>query len=202
METLSLKGVRRRKKKVLIVNKDLAPAHPMSSSSVSAPKPEGRDKPLTIKKKKAKVALKPQPKKVLPTKKPRKPPPSPPILKQKRIERILKLCEVYPDLFSVENPKPLAIGVADELIAQEGRSLSKKVIRSGIQHYTNLPQYHRAIVKKQVRINACGIDAATPEPEHIEHSKKRLGWWLTLPERWPCEWTQAIKLHPTLFEIA
>lgn len=192
--------VKRRRKKLLVVGKDLNPSTSIDSEKLTDKVPFERPK-LSLKPKKNKVnppapMSKPQ---VVAKPKPIKPPCSPKILKDKQLGRILRLCDALPHLFSIEHPRPLAVGVTDDLLARNIDGLSKKVIRSGIQCYTKLPQYSVAIQRGEKRINADGLQTDPPSDEHIEHAGKQLARWAVIKEKWPDLVSTALANHPNIF---
>lgn len=196
--------ITRRRKKVFVVNEDLKPATAVSSQASDM---SGGKKTLSLKKKpkpkvKAKKAKAPPPKpKLEPAIPPKrvKPPAIPQLLKPKQIDRILRLCRELPNVFSVKDPRPLAVGITDELIAQIPEGLSKRTIQGGVKCYTKLPRYQLAIKRGDKRINAQGHETEAPSAEHIEHADKQLARWQTIKDKWPDHCAKAAEDYPSLF---
>lgn len=196
--------ITRRRKKVYVVKKDLKPASAVSGKATTVTKGK---KTLSLKSKpKAKAKPKkvktpppqPKPAPVTPPKR-IKPPAIPQVLKPKQIARVLRLCEHLPTVFSVDSPRPLAIGITDELVALMPEGLSKRTIQGGVKCYTKLPRYQQAIKRGDKRINAKGHETETPSAEHIEHANKQLARWQALKEKWPDLYAKAVEAHPALF---
>lgn len=194
--------IKRRRKKVYVVNKDLKPATAVSSKSTA-----DKSKTLSLKSKpkaklkKAKVpAPKPKPKpEPIKEPKPVKPPSAPQLFRPKQIERILRLCQALPNVFSIECPRPLSVGITDELLAKIPEGLSKRAIQGGIKCYTKLPRYQQAIKRGEKRINAQGHETEAPSTEHVEHANKLLARWQAIKEKWPDLYAKSVTTHPVLF---
>lgn len=189
MTTITVKG--RRRKKVYVVDKDINPVqHSNGSNGVSVQPLRIQAKPqLKLKPKKAttttKKAASPSKPKVATPPKPAKPPCTPQVLKEKQLMRLIRLCDALPHLFSTESPKPLAIGITDEILANLPESLSKRALKGAIKTYTKLPRYQHSIKCGEKRINAQGEETETPTTQHIEHATKLIDRWETIQEKWP-----------------
>jgi hypothetical protein len=203
MTTITVKG--RRRKKVYVVNKDLKAAESSNSSIGSGvdplriqAKPKLKLKPKSSNSK-AKTAVAPPKPQVTPPPKPTKPPSTPQLLKEKQLMRIMRLCDALPHLFSSESPKPLAIGITDEILADLPESLSKRAVRGAMKTYTKLPRYQQAIQRGEKRINARGEETEEPTSEHIEHANSLLKRWENTQKKWPKLVSDARSKFPNLF---
>jgi hypothetical protein len=202
MTTITLKG--RGRKKVYVVNKDLKPAHYTNSSDNPDSEielPQGKPKLKLKPKKKNKTpppAPKPKPQSVA-APKPVKAPCTPQLLKTKQLGRVVRLCDALPAIFDLESPRPLAIGILDELQANLPGDLSKRAVKGALKIYTKLPQYQQAIKSGLVRINAQGQETEAPTQEHIEHADKLLERWQSIQSTWPELVDDAKNKYPQVF---
>lgn len=205
MTTITLKG--RRRKKVYVVNKDLKPEQSVNSLAndnheieVLQGRPQLKLKP----KKQVKKTRTPPP---APEQKPQahnfpktvKAPCTPQILKTKHLGRVVRLCEAFPEVFDLKSPRPLAIGILDELQANVPEDLSKRAVKGALKIYTKLPQYQQAIKSGLKRINAQGQETDAPTDEHIQHADKLLERWQSIQSTWPELVNEVSAKYPQVF---
>jgi ProP effector len=71
-----------------------------------------------------------------------------------------RLCAAFPDLFHRQKPKPLKIGLGEELMALAGvhpafADLTRTRIRQALKVYTGAAAYRRALAKGGPRYDGC-----------------------------------------------
>ena len=92
-----------------------------------------------------------------------------------------RLCQAFPACFSRPAPKPLKIGLGEELLALAGvhpalTDLSRTQLRRALRIYTGAPAYRKALAKGGPRYDLAGqpvgevtpdqqADAKTPRPK-------------------------------------
>ena len=81
-----------------------------------------------------------------------------------------RLVETFPACFSRSAPKPLKIGLGEELLALAGvhpalADLSRRQIRRALQVYTGAAAYRKALVKGGPRYDLDGQPAGEVTPE-------------------------------------
>lgn len=81
-----------------------------------------------------------------------------------------RLCEAFPACFSRTAPKPLKIGLGEELLALAGvhpalTDLSRTQIRRALRIYTGSPAYRKALKKGGPRYGLDGQPAGEVTPE-------------------------------------
>lgn len=201
MTTITLKG--RGRKKVYVVNRDSKPEYSASSSANdrhdAIELPKGKPQLKLKPKKKAKTpppAPKPQP---IKTPKVVKAPCIPQVLKAKQLGRVVRLCDALPNIFDLKSPRPLAIGILDELQANLPKDLSKRAVKGALKIYTKLPQYQLAIKSGLKRINAQGQETEAPTDKHIQHADKLLERWQSIQNSWPELVADASAKYPKIF---
>ena len=89
--------------------------------------------------------------------------------------------QLYPNCFS-QTPKPLAIGIDKEIIAEEVKNpeeeqISQKVLRRFLGKYTRSVAYKEAMQSGSARINLQGEEVDKVTPEHAEIARKSLEEW-------------------------
>ncbi len=83
----------------------------------------------------------------------------------KHMRRILAL---WPELFDLDNPKPLKVGVLDDIqrdIAARGLTIGAGVLKAAIASYTRRIRYKRAIVAGGARYDLNGQPCGEVTPE-------------------------------------
>lgn len=87
-------------------------------------------------------------------------------------QALAELCELYPDVFSLSEPKPLEIGI-HETIAKDGK-LSKTRIRRALNLYVRMRRYIATLQTDAVRITAGGEAAGKVTEDEAKHATERL----------------------------
>lgn len=92
------------------------------------------------------------------------------------------LCEKFPDAFSSENPKPLKIGILEDLFTymescEDPVQPTRKNIREALNLYTYGPRYFHAILKSEHRYNLLGTSIQEIEEVHKKDAQKNLDLW-------------------------
>ena len=82
------------------------------------------------------------------------------------------LCETYPQTFSVTEPKPLKIGIQEDLVA-DGQ-LSQNKIKRGLASYVRIFAYLRSQVDGANRVNLLGEAAGTVTSGEAAHAASKL----------------------------
>ncbi|QYW06075.1 RNA chaperone [Shewanella phage vB_SspS_KASIA] len=78
-----------------------------------------------------------------------------------------KLIELYPDIFNKKAPKPLAIGLYQQLAMDVQVTLTNTVLRSVLMIWTNRFEYLREVIKPNaVRYN---LDGSIQGEVSVEH---------------------------------
>ena len=93
---------------------------------------------------------------------------------RKNRRRIIRLTELWPDLFSTEAPKPLKVGIFDDLmqdIASRGMMFGKGTLRATLASYAQCPRYYRALMaggpRYDLKGQPCG-EVTAPEQQDAE----------------------------------
>lgn len=82
------------------------------------------------------------------------------------------LCELYPDVFNRDAPKPLQIGI-HEAIAADGK-LSKTRIRRALNLYVRLRKYVACLTEGASRITIDGSETGKVTAEEASHAAEKL----------------------------
>jgi hypothetical protein len=98
-----------------------------------------------------------------------------PKLKSKNKHKLaLRLLEKeFPKVFNLASPRPLSIGIREELIAAN-KSISNKQIRLGLFFYCNSHQYLKSVKEGTHRVNSTGRFVKKVTKEEETESIKRL----------------------------
>ena len=83
-----------------------------------------------------------------------------------------ELCELYPEAFNPRQPKPLKIGIHEDLAA-DGK-LSKTRIRRALNVYVRLRSYYACMTEGTDRVNIDGTPAGSVTAEEAGHAKEKL----------------------------
>jgi len=88
-----------------------------------------------------------------------------------------RLCAAFPACFSRTAPKPLQIGLGEELLALAGvhpvlADLSRTQLRRALKVYTGSPAYRKALAKGGPRYGLDGQPAGEVTPEQQADAKK------------------------------
>ncbi|KAE9778734.1 proQ/FINO family protein [Escherichia coli] len=96
---------------------------------------------------------------------------------RKNRRRVNRLTEMWPDLFSREAPKPLKVGIFDDLmqdIAVRGLAFGPGALRATLASYTQSPRYYRALMAGGVRYNLKGQPYGEVTPQEQQEAETRL----------------------------
>ncbi|HIG9579601.1 TPA: ProQ/FINO family protein [Escherichia coli] len=80
-------------------------------------------------------------------------------VQRKNRRRIIRLAEMWPDLFSLESPKPLKVGIFDDLmqdLAVRGLAFGPGALRATLASYAQCPRYYRALMAGGARYDLKG----------------------------------------------
>src|SRR5699024_7102884 len=72
----------------------------------------------------------------------------------KNRRRVNRLIELWPELFSLESPKPLKVGIFEDLIqdiAVRALAFGSGALRAALASYAHSPRYYRALMAGGVR---------------------------------------------------
>lgn len=87
------------------------------------------------------------------------------------------LIQLWPSVFSLTAPKPLKIGIKEDVIAyaaERGLELSKAQITAALMVYTNRTEYRSAVLHGGHRIDLHGLPAGEVDEKAVEHANRRL----------------------------
>ncbi|MCQ6878391.1 ProQ/FinO family protein [Escherichia coli] len=96
---------------------------------------------------------------------------------RKNRRRVNRLIELWPELFSRKTPKPLKVGIFDDLIqdiAARGISLGQGTLRATLARYVQTPRYYRALVAGGARYDLKGQPCGEVTPLQQTHAGKLL----------------------------
>ena len=96
---------------------------------------------------------------------------------RKNRRRIIRLTELWPDLFSTEAPKPLKVGIFDDLmqdIASRGMMFGKGTLRATLASYAQCPRYYRALMAGGARYDLKGQPCGEVTSQERQEAEKRL----------------------------
>lgn len=82
------------------------------------------------------------------------------------------LCETYPQTFAIAEPKPLKIGIQEELIA-DGK-LSQNKIKRGLASYVRAYAYLRSQTDGAARVNLAGEADGAVTADEAAHAASKL----------------------------
>lgn len=91
----------------------------------------------------------------------------------KKLKRIHRIQATWPDLFNLDNPKPLKVGVFDDMLRDiAGRSLAigAGVLKSAIRSYTRRIRYKKAIAAGGPRYDLNGQPCGEITPEQQQEA--------------------------------
>lgn len=98
-------------------------------------------------------------------------------VQRKNRRRIIRLTELWPELFSLNAPKPLKTGIFDDLmqdIATRGMTFGSAALRAALASYAQCPRYYRALMAGGVRYDLKGQPCGEVTPEERQDAEKRL----------------------------
>ncbi len=96
---------------------------------------------------------------------------------RKNRRRINRLTELWPELFSREAPKPLKVGIFDDLIqdiAVRGLTFGPGALRATLASYAQSPRYYRALIAGGARYDLKGQPCGEVTPQEQQEAETRL----------------------------
>ncbi|MXF07404.1 ProQ/FINO family protein [Escherichia coli] len=96
---------------------------------------------------------------------------------RKRQKRIMRLVEYWPELFTLKEPRPLKVGVFDDLmqdIAVRGLAFGQGALRAVVASYAQTPRYYRALIAGGPRYDLKGQPCGEVTPEEQKHATEHL----------------------------
>ncbi|EFB8333798.1 TPA: ProQ/FinO family protein [Escherichia coli] len=96
---------------------------------------------------------------------------------RKNRRRVNRLTEMWPDLFNREAPKPLKVGIFDDLmqdIAVRGLAFGPGALRATLASYAQSPRYYRALMAGGVRYDLKGQPCGEVTPQEQQEAETRL----------------------------
>ncbi|EFI4648244.1 proQ/FINO family protein [Escherichia coli] len=96
---------------------------------------------------------------------------------RKNRRRVNRLTEMWPDLFNREAPKPLKVGIFDDLmqdIAARGLTFGLGALRATLASYAQSPRYYRALIAGGARYDLKGQPCGEVTPQEQQEAETRL----------------------------
>lgn len=96
---------------------------------------------------------------------------------RKNRRRVNRLTEMWPDLFNREAPKPLKVGIFDDLmqdIAVRELAFGPGALRATLASYAQSPRYYRALMAGGVRYDLKGQPCGKVTPQEQQEAETRL----------------------------
>ncbi|VEW03713.1 ProQ/FINO family protein [Escherichia coli] len=96
---------------------------------------------------------------------------------RKNRRRVNRLTELWPDLFSREAPKPLKVGIFDDLmqdLAVRGLAFGPGALRATLASYAQSPRYYRALMAGGARYDLKGQPCGEVTPQERQEAETRL----------------------------
>lgn len=96
---------------------------------------------------------------------------------RKNRRRVNRLTEMWPDLFSHKAPKPLKVGIFDDLIqdiAARGLTFGPGALRATLASYAQSPRYYRALMAGGARYDLKGQPCGEVTPQEQQEAETRL----------------------------
>jgi len=84
---------------------------------------------------------------------------------------------LWPSVFSLTAPKPLKIGIKEDVIAyaaERGLELNKAQISAALMVYINRVEYRLAVAQGGQRVDLHGLPAGEVDEKSVEHAKHKL----------------------------
>ena len=97
--------------------------------------------------------------------------------KKKNRKRINRLVELWPELFNREKPKPLKVGIPDDLIqdiAIRKLAFGAGTLRAAVASYVQSPRYYRALMAGGARYDLKGQPCGEVTPQEQKEAETRL----------------------------
>ena len=96
---------------------------------------------------------------------------------RKNRKRINRLVEHWPELFNREKPKPLKVGITDDLIqdiAIRKLAFGAGTLRAAVASYVQSPRYYRALMAGGARYDLKGQPCGEVTPHKQKEAESRL----------------------------
>ncbi len=96
---------------------------------------------------------------------------------RKNRKRINRLVEFWPESFSREKPKPLKVGITDDLIqdiAIRELAFGAGALRAAVASYVQSPRYYRALMAGGARYDLKGLPCGEVTPQEQKEAETRL----------------------------
>lgn len=96
---------------------------------------------------------------------------------RKNRKRINRLVELWPELFNREKPKPLKVGITDDLIqdiAIRELAFGAGALRAAVASYVQSPRYYRALMAGDARYDLKGQPCGEVTPQEQKEAETRL----------------------------
>ncbi|MGL9636782.1 ProQ/FINO family protein [Escherichia coli] len=96
---------------------------------------------------------------------------------RKNRKRINHLVELWPELFNREKPKPLKVGIPDDLIqdiAIRKLAFGAGTLRAAVASYVQSPRYYRALMADGARYGLKGQPCGEVKPQEQKEAETRL----------------------------
>ena len=96
---------------------------------------------------------------------------------RKNRKRINRLMELWPELFNREKPKPLKVGITDDLIqdiAIRELAFGAGALRAAVASYVQSPRYYRALMAGGARYDLKGQPCGEVTPQEQKEAETRL----------------------------
>ncbi|HAY0215098.1 TPA: proQ/FINO family protein [Escherichia coli] len=96
---------------------------------------------------------------------------------RKNRRRVNRLTELWPDLFSREAPKPIKVGIFDDLmqdIAVRRLAFGPGALRATLVSYAQSPRYYRALIAGGARYDLKGQPCGEVTPQEQQDAETRL----------------------------
>ncbi|GDM24450.1 prop effector [Escherichia coli] len=96
---------------------------------------------------------------------------------RKNRRRIDRLMELWPELFSREKPKPLKVGIPDDLIqdtAIRKLAFGAGTLRAAVASYVQSPRYYRALMAGGARYDLKRQPCGEVTPQEQQEAETRL----------------------------
>ena len=95
----------------------------------------------------------------------------------KNRRRVNRLIELWPELFSLESPKPLKVGIFEDLIqdiAVRALAFGSGALRAALASYAHSPRYYRALIAGGARYDLKGQPCGEVTPLEQQDAEARL----------------------------
>ncbi len=93
-----------------------------------------------------------------------------------RLDHIHKLESIFPECFNVRKPKPLKLGIEDDILKRlpEDFPISKKKLCRALKYYVMNIKYKTTLLRNPLRFDLDGNPSGPVELEHKEDAKRWL----------------------------